>query len=109
MEILKILWQADTPCPVAEIRTKLAESVGWKASTVKTLLYNLRDKGAVEEVQRGVYRPIARKTDILQGLIRKLFDGSAKMLVASLLDNDELSESDISELRTMLAKGKSDD
>ena len=87
----------------------LAEKVGWKATTVKTLLYSLRDKGAVEEVQRGVYRSVARETDIAQGLIRKLFDGSAKKLVASLIDNGELSESDILELRAMLARGENSD
>jgi len=102
LEILKILWHADTPRSVAEIRTVLAEKVGWKATTVKTHLYNLRDKGAVEEVQRGVYRSVACESDITQELIRKLFDGNAKKLVASLIDNGNLSESDISELRAML-------
>lgn len=109
LEILKILWQADAPSTVAEIREALAETLGWKATTVKTLLYNLRDKGAVEEVQRGVYRPIMREADVTHDLVRRLFDGSARKLVASLLDNGELSENDITELRAMLERGGHND
>lgn len=106
LEILKILWQADAPRPVAEIRAALEKEFGWKATTVKTLLYNLRDKGAVEEVQRGVYRPVMREADVTRELMKKLFDGSARKLVASLLDNGELSENDISELREILKGGE---
>ena len=102
LEILRVLWRTGTPCPLADIRKALEEEMGWKATTVKTLLYSLRDKGAVVEVQRGVYRAVAAESDIALDLIRKIFDGSAKRLVASLIDNDELTESDVAELREML-------
>ena len=105
LEVLKILWKSDTARSVAEIRTELEEQLGWKATTVKTLLYNLRDKGAVEEVARGVYRPVVHEADITKDLIRRLFDGSARKLVSALLDNGDLSESDIAELRGMLDDG----
>lgn len=59
MEVLKILWESDAERPLADIREALAETQGWKATTAKTLLYNLRDKGAVEEVRRGVYRAVS--------------------------------------------------
>jgi len=104
-EVLRTLWETDAPRSVAEIRAELAEKVGWKATTVKTLLYSLRDKGVIEEVQRGIYRPVARESDIMKEIIRKLYNGSAKKLVASLLSNGELSERDVAELRLMLTGG----
>ncbi|MCL2704021.1 MAG: BlaI/MecI/CopY family transcriptional regulator [Defluviitaleaceae bacterium] len=103
--MLRTLWETDAPRSVAEIRAELAEKVGWKATTVKTLLYSLRDKGVIEEVQRGIYRPVARESDIMKEIIRKLYNGSAKKLVASLLSNGELSERDVAELRLMLTGG----
>ena len=105
LEIMRVLWKSEAPRSVAEIRTALAETFGWKATTVKTLLYNLRDKGAVEEVKRGVYRAVMRESVVARDFISKVFDGSAKKLVASLLDDNELSDDDISELRAMLARG----
>ena len=109
LEVMKVLWEVDSPRTVAEIRSALFETIGWKATTVKTLLYNLRDKGAVSEVKRGVYRPAVRESDVAWEFIRKLFGGSANKLIASLIDSDGMSESEISELRSMLAGGEGDD
>lgn len=108
LDVLRVLWQKNEPRTLADIRQVLAEEMGWKATTVKTLLYNLRDKGAVEETQRGVYRPVAKESDITSDLVNKLFGGSTMKLVASLIESDELSESDISELRAMLNRGEPD-
>nr|AGS52673.1 transcriptional regulator blaI family [uncultured bacterium contig00045] len=116
-EVLKALWQAGEPQSLAELRRALAETRGWKATTVKTLLYKLRDKGAVEEVGRGVYRAVASETNVAmeasREFIRKQFGGSAKKLVASLIDGGELAAADISELRAMLSveqeRGSGDD
>ena len=109
LEIMRVVWKSDVPRSVADIRIALAETLGWKATTVKTLLYNLRDKGAVEEVKRGVYRAVIRESDVTRDFITRVFDGSAKKLVASLIDDNELSEDDISELRKMLARGSDND
>ena len=108
LDVLRILWQTDEPRTLADVRTILADEMGWKATTVKTLLYNLRDKGAVEEVRRGVYRPVVQESDVTRELIRKLFGGSAKKLVASLIDSEDLTEGDISDLRAMLNRGEHD-
>ena len=114
LEVLKTIWQSDSSSSVAQIRSQLADSFGWKATTVKTLLYNLRDKGAVVEVGRGVYRAVVNENDVTRHaskeLITKLFNGSAKKLVAALIDDGEISENDVNELRALLNKrGDSND
>ena len=60
VEVLEVLWQADAPMPIAAIRAALEEGHQWDASTVKTLLRRLCEKGAVEAEKREVfyYRPI---------------------------------------------------
>ena len=113
LEILRELWQANAPRAVSEIRSALADKHGWKATTVKTLLYNLRDKGAVEEVRRGVYRSVITEDEVTREasreFVRKMFEGSAKKLVASLLDSGELTESELADLRGRLSKEEGDD
>ena len=66
----------------------------------------MRDKGAVTEVTRSVYRPIVKEDEVTRyaskELIARMFNGSAKKLVAALIDDGEISESDAMELRTLL-------
>ena len=113
MELLRIMWETEAPSSVTDIRARLLQSQGWKATTVKTLLYNLRDKGAVQEVQRGVYRPVLKQSDVIKTssreFIHRMFNGSAKQLVAALISNGELADEDIAELRLLLNKGENND
>ena len=53
VEVLEVLWQADAPMPIAAIRAALEGGHQWDASTVKTLLRRLCEKGAVEAEKRG--------------------------------------------------------
>ena len=105
LEVLQVLWKAGKPLPLSEIRQSLAEEKRWEASTVKTLLRRLCDKGAVQLVRRGVYEPLVtedayqRRTN--QKYLSRLFDGSAKKLVASLVSDGALSQEDLMELYEM--------
>lgn len=46
LEVLEVLWRSAEPMPIAAIRAALEETHSWDASTVKTLLRRLREKGA---------------------------------------------------------------
>ena len=106
LEVMRVIWQKEEPSPLSEIREKLAMTHNWKPTTVKTHLYNLRDKGVIEETQRGTYRAIVTEKeatiDATRKLINRIFESSAKKLVASLIDSGELSQGELSDLREML-------
>ena len=108
LEVLEVLWQADAPMPIASIRNVLAASHRWDASTVKTLLRRLCEKQAVAAEKREVfyYTPILTRQEYQEWSTRSLTDrvyrGSAKALVASLVERAELSPTDLEELRAIL-------
>ncbi len=114
LEILKLLWRENRKMTMPEIRKTLELTTGWQAATIKTLLYRLCDKGAVRaekrdhtSEKRDVYFYFAVISEkeynsfAANSLINKLFEGSAKNLVASLIDGKKLNNDDIAELRSM--------
>jgi len=110
-EILRVLWEADGELPISEIRKKLEQTSTWESSTIKTLLRRLCEKGVVVATQKEVfyYRSLVSESEYseynTQSLIDRLFAGSAKNLVASLLGSKKLNETDIEELRSLFKVG----
>lgn len=105
LEILQIFWAAGTPLPLAELCRRLNSSCGWADSTVKTLLRRMQDKGLVRLVRRGVYEALLTESEYrhssAQALVQRLFNGSAKNLVAALVSTGQLNEDDLAELSAM--------
>ncbi|MDY4487406.1 MAG: BlaI/MecI/CopY family transcriptional regulator [Candidatus Limivicinus sp.] len=107
LEVMRVLWEAGDALPITEIRRSLQQRKGWEATTIKTLVQRLCAKGVLEQEKRNVfyYRPLVSEqeyNDWATGdLIRKLYRGSAKELVAALVRSDGLSISDVDELRAM--------
>lgn len=111
LEVMRVLWEAGHELPVAEIRKYLEKSSGWESSTIKTLLRRLCEKGVVTAVKREVfyYKPEVSEIEYneyaTQSLIDRLYAGSAKSLVATLLGGNKLNDADIKELRTLFKVG----
>ena len=107
LEVMKLLWQAGDALPVTEIRETLQRTRGWEATTVKTLVSRLVSKGALRQERRNVfyYSPLITEREYnawaTDSLIRRLYNGSARELVAALVRADGLTQQDIEELRTM--------
>ena len=107
LEVMRMLWEAGDALPITKIRRSLQSSKGWEATTIKTLVQRLCAKGVLAQEKRNVfyYSPLVSEqeyNDWATGdLIRKLYRGSAKELVAALVRSDGLSKSDVDELRAM--------
>ena len=107
LEVMKVLWRAEDALPVNVIRETLQKDRGWEPTTVKTLIGRLVAKGAVRQEKRNVfyYSPLIGEEEYnawaTDNLIRKLYDGSARDLVAALVQSEGLSRDDIEELRNM--------
>jgi len=105
LEIMHVLWEAGEPLPIAQIRKTVQERRGWESTTVKTLVQRLCRKGVVEQEKRANFFYRAKISEqeyndwATGDLIRKVYKGSAKELVAALVHSDSLSEEDINELR----------
>ena len=107
LEVMKLLWHAGDALPVTEIREKLQKSKGWEPATIKTLISRLVSKGAVRQEKRNVffYSPIISEKEYSAwatgDLITRLYNGSARDLIASLVRSDGLTREDLDELQQM--------
>ncbi|NIK76880.1 BlaI family penicillinase repressor [Paenibacillus castaneae] len=107
LEVMRVLWEAGKELPIAEIRKSLEQSSSWESSTIKTLLRRLCEKGVVLAAKRELfyYTPLVSEKEYndytVQNVIDRLYAGSAKNFVASLLGGSRLNEEDLEELRTM--------
>ncbi|MCQ1530406.1 BlaI/MecI/CopY family transcriptional regulator [Lutispora saccharofermentans] len=114
-EVMRILWEAGRELPISDIRKTLEKTSKWETSTIKTLLRRLCEKGVVLARKKEVfyYRPLVSEAEYneyaTQSLIDRLYSGSAKELVASLLGSKKLNDSDIDELRALFKVGDGDE
>ena len=105
LEVMRVLWDSGTPLPISDIRIALHQRKGWEPTTVKTLVNRLLSKEVLSQEKRNVfyYRPLISQAEYNQWatnqLIDKLYRGSARNLVAALVNSDSLSKGDIQELR----------
>lgn len=104
LEVMQALWEAAEPMTLAQVKAALARRNG---DTTKTLLRRLCEKGAVAQEKREVYyyRPLVGQDELghyrTSRLIEKLYRGSAKAMVASLVEHEQLRPQDVEELRAM--------
>ena len=107
LEIMQLLWHSPMALPLSEIRKSLQNSVGWEATTIKTLLQRLVSKNAVLQEKREVfyYSPLVGEEDYSSWatakLVRRLYHGRARDLVAALVSSEELTKGDIDALREL--------
>ncbi len=110
LEILKVLWDQG-PCGLKQVCDALRRTRPVATTTVATMLKLMLDKGLVERGEGGgargsVYSAVVSRQTASTGLVRRLvnmvFDGSARRLVAHMLENEKLSERDRAEIRRLL-------
>ena len=111
LEVMKILWDADQPLSTHTICKQLQEQMGWDRSTVRTLIKRLVEKAAIIQKKLDVYcyLPAISETEYLnaqtKSFINRLYGGSVKYLVASLVQDENLTPEDIEELKAFLKSG----
>jgi BlaI family penicillinase repressor len=112
LEVMKILWKINEPVSTGDICKELSERMGWERSTVRTLLKRLTEKGSVITKKYNVlsYLPVVSEKEYCdlqtKSFVERLYGGSAKRLVSSLVENYNLTPSEIEELRDLLKSGE---
>lgn len=112
LELMKIVWTAGGTALYAQIMEALAaEGRTWQKNTVITLLSRLVDKGflTVRKLgRRNEYIAAVGQQDYqaaqTKALVTKLYAGSAKGLVAALIQQEALSSQDYEELKRFWEK-----
>lgn len=111
-ELMRILWNEDKPVGLAEIMKQLPENK-WTRNTAATLLLRLAEKGFAGYEKRGklnYYYAAVKQEDYgrreTKTLLKRLYNGSIKNLVASLYEKNEIDQNELDELRKLLNEDK---
>lgn len=106
MDVMSVLWDLGS-ATVAEVNERLEDDLAY--NTVLTILRILESKGLVGYTKDGRahrYHPLLGREEagrsVLGRLRDKVFSGSAELLVAQLVSDEQLSPAAVRRLRKLL-------
>ena len=110
LDVMSALWDLGT-ASVREIQEQLPSQKRPAYTTVQTIIYRLEEKGAVRRLKKignaHVFEPVVTRKAAHHRLINELLDlfgGSARPLMAHLVEIGKLTMDDIKELEGDLAE-----
>ena len=105
--VMEILWQ-ESPLSSSEVVSRLHDQ-GWNEKTVKTFLNRLVKKQVVSFTRDGrryLYSPCVAREDVLSeessGFLNRVFQGDMKQLLATFVQNKQLSNEELDYLKRLL-------
>jgi len=105
LEIMKVVWEMGK-ATVAEVRAALSPRAKLAYTTVLTLMRILEQKGFLQHQTKGrayLYRPRISQKKVkrlmVRDLVERAFDGSAELLLVSLIENGNLLPEDLERIR----------
>ena len=108
LTIMKILWQRGRST-VREVYEELRKERPLAYTTVLTMMGILEHKRYVKRTageRAYIYSPTRPQEQVVGGLVNdfvnRVFDGSAKPLLVHLIENRDLSEQELQELRKLI-------
>ena len=111
-EIMRVVWTQKATTS-SEVIALLGDKLSWKSSTVKTLLNRLVEKNFLATEKSGnkfIYRALVSESDSTAGLSRevaqKICARKIPEVVAQLIEQNDLTLSDIEQLQQLLEKKK---
>lgn len=109
-EVMKVVWKY-APISTNEITERLLKTTSWSAKTIQTLIKRLVTKGALTYEKQGrvfVYTPLVKENEYINeqshSFLKRFYDGDITAMLSAYLDNNQLSETDIHNLRSILSK-----
>jgi BlaI family transcriptional regulator, penicillinase repressor len=111
LEVLKILWDREGPSSVRDVLEVVNRLVDPPRAytSVMSLLNVMTDKGLLRRSPHGrafLYEPVSPREQTLRSLLgetlERVYDGSASLLVAHLLDRSRPSADELDQIRALL-------
>jgi BlaI family penicillinase repressor len=107
-QVMEIIWKY-APINTNEVTDKLMQSTDWSAKTIQTMLKRLVQKGALtyeKDSRVFVYTPLVQKEEYLDRennhFLKRFYEGNFASMLTNYLENDNLSEQEIEDLRNLL-------
>lgn len=110
--IMKILWE-DSPITANEVIDNLGDSTEWSDKTIRTFLNRLVKKEAISYKRNGreyLYFPIVSENQCIREenktFLNRVYNGALNTMFAKFIEEEDLNEDEIEELKRMLDKKK---
>jgi BlaI family penicillinase repressor len=108
LEIMKVVWSSSAST-VRDVYEALLERRKIAYTTVMTMMNILEQKGYLKKTQKDrayVYQATKPQKQVIRGMVRefvdRVFNGSAEPLLLHLVEDRQLSEEDLNQIRSML-------
>lgn len=113
LEIMQIVWR-DNTVTVRDVYEELLKRRKVAYTTVMTMMGILEQKGYLKKKhgeRAYIYRPAQPKGKVVGSMVSdfidRVFDGSAKPLLVHLLEQEQLSEQELTEIQRLMKERKS--
>jgi predicted transcriptional regulator len=107
--IMRIIWEVDTPITSNDVMTAFEKEKQWKITTILTFLTRLVEKGIISYEKKGktnFYSANITAEQYSQFEAREYLDasynGSIKSFMAALYHSENISKDDVEQLRQWL-------
>ena len=109
-EVMKVVWKY-APINTNEITEKLTQTTNWSPKTIQTLIKRLVSKKALTYEKQSrvfVYTPLVKEDEYIRResntFLNRFYDGNIISMLASYIEDDKLSETEINTLRSLLSE-----
>lgn len=109
-EVMKIVWKY-APISTNDITEKLLKTTEWSPKTIQTLIKRLVSKGALtyeKQSRMFVYTPLVKENEYIgqesNSFLKRFYNGDITAMLSAYIEGDKLSEAEIDQLRSLLAK-----
>ena len=108
LKVMELIWENE-PISAKDVSLLAEKAFEWNKNTTYTVIKKIEAKGYVKRTDPGfICTSLISREDVCKaetrGLIDKLFGGSRRALFSALLEDEELSEEELDELRAMIEK-----
>lgn len=108
LKVMEVLWEHG-PMTAGDIAALLKQSIGWSRNTTYTVIKKCIAKGAVRrEEPKFLCVPLISRSDAqsfeTKELIGRMFGGSRLQFLSQYLGQEDLTDSEIAELREILKR-----
>ncbi len=112
LEIMHVVWEMGSGT-VRQVHEHLNQRRTLAYTTVMTMMGILEEKEHLTRIKQGrayLYQPVRPKSQVIAGMVDdfvgKVFEGSARPLVLSLIKDRKLSKKDIEEIARLIEEAE---
>lgn len=110
MEVLNHVWDMGE-ATVKQVRKRILKKREVAYTTIMTVMKNLAEKGYLKYRKDGVtyvyspaQKPESVRSNLIKDLMSKVFKGSPKQLVQTLVKSKDLTDKDLADIKDMINK-----